>query len=347
MKRWGQVLASLLIVSLSSLLLTSGAPHSDDPLTFTRQVLHVHHDVPDSSASGLLDAQAERIAAVMLAYGPPDVLAHNEWSVANKVALVSFIRSQYRYLDAVELFCGSGNLCRHYLNHNLNARYVDILLGDDLLSPEGFMRAFVLVLSIRAGGTLFAGFPCNTMIWLARGHTRRSRTRVEGDTSRDDVRAANELCKRLVCLLRVAVILLVWFLIEQPSTSLLWYQPSFFAFLLSRPTMLGYRVVKHHVWQSFYGHELPKSTHLVGIYPLVKTLRTPMPQSRRTKQMETSAWYSWYQVRNGKLKRRFMGKKEGNGLKRTQEYPDRFADALALLACGQRTLFERVHGRSA
>ena len=70
----------------------------------------------------------------------------------------------------------------------------------------------------------------------------------------------------------------VYWLIEQPMTSLLWHFPS----MVIMQRLHGRRVKRIHVWLGAYGHPLMKPIHLLGTIPThaMQTLKRPKPVKR-------------------------------------------------------------------
>lgn len=86
--------------------------------------------------------------------------------------------------------------------------------------------------------TVFMGFPTSSYVVLmllipdrSRGSTMRSRSNPMGDRSRPSVHAGNVLTTRTLILLLLCAAKGIWFVLEQPSSSLMQYHCIFQRFL--------------------------------------------------------------------------------------------------------------------
>ena len=72
-----------------------------------------------------------------------------------------------------------------------------------------------------AGALLWLAPPCGSWVFMARGSTGRSRSRVRGSRKFESVKAANRLCRRILYLAAYARKKGVDFCLEQPYSSLM------------------------------------------------------------------------------------------------------------------------------
>ena len=229
------------------------------------------------------------------------------------------------------------------LTLGLRAAWYDVCLDDvgmDLLSVQGFANAILLALSLCVGGVAWFGVPCSTFVHIAMGHTKRSWRRPLGNERREDVRMANKIVDRLVFILEILVLRSVYFLIEQPLTSVLWWIPALRQFVLRRPRVLGKRCQRRFLWLGHFGHRLLKPTVLVGVFPgLVSSPLLATQKPMRKKKGKTGVYSEWT---NRWGKRRFAGSKR---LKATGVYPEGFARVMASLVCAVVRATEREPAR--
>ena len=243
----------------------------------------------------------------------------------------------------VEFFCGTGGLFVAALSQELRCSFYDLVVdeGHDLLSAKGFALAISMALSIAVGGCAWFGVPCRTFVWMSRGHTKRTLKRPHGDCGRADVRQANEIVERVCILLQILCARQVYFIIEQPSGSLLWkmpkmrlaakmhiVSPSIARWLTAKTAPRKQKKVRwarRFVWLGHYGHQIAKPTELCGIFP---GLSTAFPSKKPTRRSNPKGMYykTWLDKCTGR--RRTCGMK---ALKNTEHYPDKFCHAVAAL----------------
>ena len=226
----------------------------------------------------------------------------------------------------VEFFCGSGGLVAAAVELGLRTAWYDAQLGSarmDICTDEGFAMAIGLALSLCRGGVAWFGVPCSTFVWISRGHTKRSRRKPLGDESRRDVQDANVILLRVVLLLQVLALRQVFFVIEQPASSVLFRMPAFRALLRSRLCIGRHRLQKRFLWLGHFGHRFWKPSLLVGIFPGLRARREL--SSRRPPPRIAKAWHKWKDAQ-GRV--RCAGTMN---LKATEHYPARFCHCMVRL----------------
>lgn len=224
----------------------------------------------------------------------------------------------------VEWFCGTGALTTACSQLGLRVSWYDWTLDSvkmNLLTNSGMAAAIQMALSIVIAGTAWFGVPCSTFVFMSRGHTKRSRRKPKGNVKRKDVHQANLIVERVSFLIKILAMRKVYWIMEQPLNSLLWYMPAI------KRARRDYQVNKlnwqrRFLWMGHYGHSLWKPTELVGVFP---GLDTAWPTKRPLKRDSSSA-YS--QRRDKQGRRRVAGKP---GLKATEHYPADFCNATAQL----------------
>ena len=115
------------------------------------------------------------------------------------------------------------------------------------------------------------GPPCSTWVYMARGHTKRSKDNLLGDRNRHDVVEANILTCFLSKLTQILILRRVLFVWEQPMSSLLFKVPWWKSVLES----LG--VLRVFLWMGSFGHAMMKPTIIIGTLPGLSSLKRPKP----------------------------------------------------------------------
>ena len=96
----------------------------------------------------------------------------------------------------------------------------------DFLTPKGFLQATCLALSLRNKGFLLAAPVCSSWVWLSRSVTRRSTVFPLGlGNNTQCVAEGNEMVAKLVVLLLIVQAFDCFWVLEQPSGSLLQLHP--------------------------------------------------------------------------------------------------------------------------
>jgi len=257
---------------------------------------------------------------------PVRVRRHLAWKTESDiVATVQCPRTKH----FVEFFCGTGGLVAALSQRGLRCGWFDLVADNshDLCTTVGFALAVQLVLAIAPGGVAWFGVPCSTFVWMARGHTKRTRQSPLGNVAREDVRRANVIVKRVCLLLKILRLREVFYILEQPAGSLLWHQPSIRLAARMRVRVASRKHVRRlrwsrcFVWLGHYGHNLCKPTELCGVFP---GLATFLPSKRPVGKSACGV----YRVRTSQ-----DGKKRWvcglPGLKATEHYPRAFCVAVA------------------
>ncbi len=268
--------------------------------------------------------QMRRVLANFLWQGlAPDVRQGMGWAGLRDVEC-SLLKPRAKQF--VEFFCGTGGLSTACSEEGLRSSWFDIALDSehDLLSARGFALSLSMALSLAPGAVAWFGVPCSTFVWISRSHTLRRAARPLGDARRLDVREANTIVRRINFIFEVLARRSVYFIIEQPSSSLLWALP------VMRRAARTLRIKKHvwqrrFVWLGHFGHEVAKPTELQGIFPGLPNI---LPSKRPRKKASSSIYRTC--IRRGK--RRVTG---GARLKTTGHYPRAFCVAVARLVRAQ------------
>lgn len=127
----------------------------------------------------------------------------------------------------------------------------------DLMSSLGMAHAATLVLKLShvfPGGVLMAPV-CSTWVWISRGSTGRRDWRPLGDNTAK-VNEANAMVVRVLSLLFMVSAMGLFWIVEQPSTSLMELHPHWQWFITVVP------VFRHTIHMRDFGGESQKGTYL-------------------------------------------------------------------------------------
>ncbi len=130
----------------------------------------------------------------------------------------------------------------------------------DFLGPAGFLNALSMNHRLEEDGCAHWGIVCSSWVFLSRGVTQRvdhSFAKMRGDERIKIVREGNVMAARQVLLLVFLMAKAVWWLTEQPSSTVLhrspWYQ-----WLCS----IERAVYSVFTWMGAFGHASRKGTEL-------------------------------------------------------------------------------------
>ena len=234
-----------------------------------------------------------------------------------------------RWRHCGEVFCGWGIVFACCLRAGLASFYYDLDIGGryhNILTGSGLLFLIQNLLTIVSGGCVWFGIPCSTWVWIARGHTHRTTANINGNTQRQDVCQANRMVDIIAELLELLVLRGVFYIIEQPSTSLVWCHKKLRNHFRSKPKVHNALLKKHHVWLGYFGHHVFKSTTLVGIFPPLKTIYS---KKRKSLKGAKEAWTR--QVAKSGPKKGQLRVSGGKDLKDTGRYPRKFGREIAKL----------------
>lgn len=135
----------------------------------------------------------------------------------------------------------------------------------DFNSPEGFICALRIALSMKWGSMSLGAPVCSSWIWLSRGSSKRTVFFPLGDIRVPSVRQGNLMIANMVALLLLLDTKNIWWVIEQPARSLMQEHPRWRLLETLRP------VFRIHVW-------MPWPQHLGSLVSLSSDCRNkPMP----------------------------------------------------------------------
>ncbi len=139
-----------------------------------------------------------------------------------------------RNLDCVEFFCGVGSIVRAARLAGLQAEGYDKARQagvanlpasscEDITTKSGFLNALRLLQRVRHGGLVWFAPMCNSFNWLCRHQSQRALENAwVGDESRSFVATGNQAATACSCLIAVACLRGLTFVLENPPRSLVW-----------------------------------------------------------------------------------------------------------------------------
>ena len=188
--------------------------------------------------------------------------------------------------DFGELFAGSAHLSKAmrmigFKGVSLDREY-DV--AHDILTPAGFLVCLWLAMRIRRGGVFWFASPCSSWIWLARASTGRRADNVLG-SSNDYIEGQNALVSRLCYIWAVLIKRGVYFIIEQPDSSLLFDHPKFKMFK-ERFMKKGAQFYRSTVDLGLYNMVCQKKIILDGTAPYIPELGASMSHGTKKEMWE-------------------------------------------------------------
>ena len=140
-------------------------------------------------------------------------------------------------------------------------------------TSEGFVLALNVLRRLLPKGLSWWAPPCGTWVYMSRGSTGRSKSDPLGFTSVECVAAQNRLVKRVVLLLRFVVCMGLFWILEQPTSSILQDHPTF----QRNAKRLGKK--QAFLWMRCFGAATPKGTQLWGNAPWLKKTQRKLRKS--------------------------------------------------------------------
>jgi len=221
---------------------------------------------------------------------------------------------------ASEMFAGerqwSGNMLElGYVVQSFDSRHN---LCHDFLTPTGFLVAIVTVMTICLNGILWLAPPCSSWVWMSRFSTGRHLSLL-GHLFNNNVQSQNALVGRLCYVIVLAIKRGVFFIIEQPASSIMWDHPRLKAVLEKYSDIL----FRCELQLGSYNYEVPKATVLIGTAPQLQHLGRRMSPNERL-------WMRSFDDRIHTASHDHTGSRGNRNLRPTQAYPAGFGAAHAL-----------------
>jgi len=130
------------------------------------------------------------------------------------------------HLTYLEVFSGQEAWSAGMRLYGYEGRSYDTVNGSeqDFMTPEGFLLVIATAMAMHRGSIFLGACPCHSWIWLSRGGTLRHLD-IFGDTGQAMIRCQNALVARMVYVLILLIKRGVYWIIEQPATSILFEHP--------------------------------------------------------------------------------------------------------------------------
>ena len=181
-------------------------------------------------------------------------------------------------LHSVELFSGKAANTKGVEEYGLNAIGYDKLYSSkqNIITEAGFRYAISLILRLKPGGSVWAAPKCSSWIFMCTSHSKRCGANPTGDTNVAWVREGNEIAKRTIALLMLAVSIGAFIYMEQPTSSFLPKAQPNLAFIQS--------CMRHSVSTSLgaFGAETQKNVTIWSNDPKVSSLYRKKGKHQRT-----------------------------------------------------------------
>jgi hypothetical protein len=250
------------------------------------------------------------------------------------VSLLAALQSVFGDLDAtqgellsfVELFAGDESVSKGLRLLEYWGKSYDLRKNPDhdFLSPQGYLACMLSVLRCHRGAVCWSAPPCSTWVWLSRHSTGRSPQNIYGNLRSHYIRSQNALVTRLSLLLQLCNLRGVFYIIEQPHSTIMWDHPDLKRVLED---------ARHPVFRvdmdlGAWSLDNQKPTTLVGTAPWLPQLGRRMSQSERLAlKMNDARVETAVKYQDKKGIKRCHG---SAALKSTQSYSMNFGAAHAL-----------------
>ena len=247
------------------------------------------------------------------------------WQVLFFIASADVYLSPIRLLD---YYAGQGLILEEALKCGLAGLSFEInndSIMQDALKPEGLITQMVYALRMEDHFQSLAhwGTVCSSWIWLSRSSTGRAIWQPLGDCWSDSARAGNIMVSRMTLILYLLVAKQVMWIVEQPSSSLMFLHPRLSQFR----RWGGYLEVLTYMAE--YGGSTSKPTTLRGSPRWLPELEAKITPATRARLREEGV--SLADVSIGKHGRKVV---TGNqNLKGSQAYPRGYAKAVVQRLC--------------
>ena len=133
--------------------------------------------------------------------------------------------STARELDGLEVFAGTKHLTAGCRSHGLLFGTIEVEDGadQDVLTPAGLAKTISFLCRVKTRGLLWLRIPRSSWVTVARSKERRYFFHPEGNTNNEYTSRHNQLAEVGMNLAWLAYCLGVFFVIEQPSSSVLFF----------------------------------------------------------------------------------------------------------------------------
>ena len=220
--------------------------------------------------------------------------------------------------DCIEFFSGVANVVKAFKGHGFTAHEFDIINHADyqsLVTPNGFLVALCLSLSLRKMGMAHWATVCSTWIFLSRSSVCRSEAMPYGDQSKRCVKEANIMVGRMAAIMMLLGAKKCTWILEQPRTSIM-DKCEVLEFL--QRSHMGLQVLKFNIHMGCFGAPTLKPTWLLSNRLWPKGLERRLTRKQR-KQLNSEDVV--IKDNDGKVA-------GGSGLKETQAYTPEYGIAV-------------------
>ena len=205
--------------------------------------------------------------------------------------------------------------------------------NQNLNTGDGFLLALCWLLRlIEAEGLSWWGTVCSSWIWLARGHSRRTKQLARGNTKVPSVAEGNKMVSRMALLLALCYSKSLSWALEQPRNSLMIYHPAML-YLCSRIRAAGLHLWSIQTFMGAFNGETVKPHTIYSNECWIKALERKHPGKKGGSANVVKKWVD----ASGRAK--CAG---GSDLKATQTYTPEFGEAAAqgFVQCRQDPVFK-------
>lgn len=227
-----------------------------------------------------------------------------------------------RGFQFLEVFSGQGNVSKKMHRLGYSVASIDFDYSNkhmDFLNVSGFLLAIYVLMNMAPRGLTLWAPVCGSWGLPCRHTSGRSIINIAGNTCYQFVRDGNLMISRLTLGLLLVTALNLFWLLEQPSQSLLQHHKRY-EWFCNRVAW----VFQTHFWLMHHGSKSAKRTVFYGNLSTMNHLDKGV-LSKKEKELKTKVSTTRsYRDQNGV--KRFVGKKEE--LKSTQSYPERLGDSI-------------------
>ena len=164
-------------------------------------------------------------------------LAPPEWVDAICMLMRDAEASDDLPLYMLEVFAGVGNIAKAFVARGMPAlafdRTYESETTEDVLHEKGLHKCLAMLIRVREKGLVWMAPQCSTWVWVSRFTYKRSAKQPLGDETHPDVQEANLVADVVAKIIIVCRALRIHYVVEQPSSSLLWHHPAINSALVS------------------------------------------------------------------------------------------------------------------
>ncbi|CAJ1450920.1 unnamed protein product, partial [Effrenium voratum] len=183
-----------------------------------------------------------------------------------------------------DMFSGASKvICNSFRSLGMRSQHFDVLNHpeDNILETSGFLKLLQGVLRTKEDGHISCGIPCNSFVFLNSHTSGRTRSNPLGrEDERDYVLTANRIVARASLALCVALARSVFFQVEQPSSTKLFFMP-YMEHIRGICDDLGVNFSEVFMWLGLFGHFCPKPTRLWGTSPWARQFAARLTKLKR------------------------------------------------------------------